>query len=117
MTTLSDRLQKLRKQLELSQQDLADKIKISKSMLSRYENHDVQPPADVLNKLANALNTSVDFLLNGNKDEKAKASLKNSELLQTFKEVDALPEKDQALLMHFINVYLRDAKARATYSK
>jgi transcriptional regulator with XRE-family HTH domain len=117
MNTLSDRLQTLRKKVGLSQKDLADKIKISKSMLSRYENHNVQPPADILNKLSNALNTSVDFLLNGTKDEKAKASLKNTELLQTFKEVDEMPDKDQSLLLHFINVYLRDFKTRKAYAK
>jgi transcriptional regulator with XRE-family HTH domain len=86
-------------------------------MLSRYENHNVQPPADILNKLAGALNTSVDFLLNGTKDEKARASLKSNELLQAFKDVDELPDKEQAMLLHFIQVYLRDYKARKAYSK
>lgn len=117
MVHLSDRLQELRKGLGLSQQELADTVEISKSMLSRYENHNVQPPADILNKLANALNTSVDFLLNGTKSEKAKASLKNNELLQAFKDVDEMPDKEQATLLHFINVYLRDFKARKAYGK
>lgn len=115
MNHLGERIQALRKQLGISQVDLAKKIKVSKSMINRYENRGVQPPADVLNKIAGMLNTSVDFLINGNKDEKAKATLKNSELLQKFKEVDAMPEKEQNMLLHYINIYLRDFKARQTY--
>lgn len=41
----------------------------------------MQPPANIINKLADALGTSVDFLISGDKTEKAKASLKNSELI------------------------------------
>ena len=40
-----------------------------------------------MNKLADALGTSVDYLISGDKNEKAKASLKNSKLIQRFKEV------------------------------
>jgi hypothetical protein len=31
--------------------------------------------------------------------------------------VDEMPDKEQAILLHFINVYLRDFKARKAYSK
>ena len=56
--------------------ELADKIGVSKSQFIRYESKNVQPPANIINKLADALATSVDFLISGDKNEKAKASLK-----------------------------------------
>src|SRR5262249_23439 len=62
----------------LTQVELADKIGVSKSQYIRYETKDVQPPANIMNKLADALATSVDYLISGDKSEKAKASLKNS---------------------------------------
>ncbi len=34
-------------------------------------NQSVQPPADILNQLADVFNTSVDFLINGNTSQKA----------------------------------------------
>jgi transcriptional regulator with XRE-family HTH domain len=46
----------------------------------------VQPPADTLNKLAEVLNTTVDYLLNRNSDEKAQTALRDAELLAQFKE-------------------------------
>lgn len=71
MTDLSKRIQELRKENKLSQVELAGKIEVSKSQVIRYETKGVQPPADILNKLADILNTTVDFLINGTTDEKA----------------------------------------------
>ena len=116
MADLGERIQELRKQKEIAQQKLAELINVSKSMINRYENKGVQPPADVLNKIANVLDTSVDYLINGNKDEKAKASLKQAELLNTFKEIDSMPEDEKNMLLHYINAYLRDFKTRQAYS-
>jgi DNA-directed RNA polymerase specialized sigma subunit len=48
---------------------------------------------------AEVLNTTVDFLLNGNTDEKAQATLKDAELLQRFKEIENLPERERAIII------------------
>ena len=113
---LADRIVLLRKQAGLTQVDLPDKIGVSKSQYIRYETKDVQPPANILNKLADVLGTSVDYLISGDKSEKAKASLKNSELIQRFKEVDALPEEEQGVLIKIISAYVRDFKAKQAYA-
>ena len=114
--TLADRIQTLRKQTGLTQVQLAGKIGISKSQFIRYESKNVQPPANIINKLADALSTSVDFLISGDKTEKAKASLKNSELLQRVKEVDSLPEDEQGVLIKIISAYVRDYRAKQAYA-
>jgi transcriptional regulator with XRE-family HTH domain len=82
---------------------------------SRYENQGIQPPANVLNKMADALNTSVDYLINGSSQEKAKVSLKNTVLLQKFNEMEQLPENDLDAILKVINAYLRDYKAKQAY--
>jgi len=115
MTNLGDRIQELRKRSGLSQVELASRIGISKSQMIRYEGKGVQPPADILNRLAEVLGTSVDFLINGNTDEKAKAALKNTELLQRFKEVETLPEREQSVLLEIIGAYLRDFRTKQAY--
>lgn len=113
---LSDRIVLLRKQTGMTQIELADKIGVSKSQYIRYETKDVQPPANIMNKLADALGTSVDFLISGDKSEKAKAILKNSELIQRFKEVDSLPEDEQGVLIKIISAYVRDYRAKQAYA-
>ena len=115
MAGLGERIQELRKQHKLSQVELAEQINISKSQMIRYENKGVQPPADILNKLASVLGTSVDFLINGNSDEKAKAALKNADMLQKFKEVENLPDREQSVLLEIIGAYIRDFKAKQAY--
>lgn len=65
-----------------------------------------QPPANIMNKLADAPGTSVDYLISGDKSEKAKTSLKNSVLIQRFKEEDALPEQEQGVLLKIISAYV-----------
>jgi transcriptional regulator with XRE-family HTH domain len=115
MSDLGKRIQELRKQSKLSQIELANKINVSKSQMIRYENKGVQPPADILNKIAEILNTSVDYLINGNTDEKAQAMLKNAELLQRFKEIENLPEHEQSVLLEVISAYLRDFKAKQAF--
>lgn len=100
----------------MTQIDLAGKIGVSKSQFIRYESKDVQPPADIVNKLADVLGTSVDYLISGDKSEKAKASLKNSELLQRFKEIDVLPAEEQGILLKVISAYIRDYSAKQAYA-
>jgi transcriptional regulator with XRE-family HTH domain len=85
-------------------------------MINRYENKNIQPPADILNRIANTLNTSVDFLINGHKDEKAIASLKDVEVLKQFKEVEQLEECDRNALLKVITGFIRDCKAKQTYA-
>ena len=116
MSDLSSRIQQLRKQLVISQQELAARVQASQSMINRYETKNVQPPADILNRIADVLNTTVDFLINGDSEEKAKATLKNSELLNTLKEIDVMPENEQNILLHYVNAYIRDFKARKAYA-
>jgi transcriptional regulator with XRE-family HTH domain len=113
---LAERIQTLRKQAGLTQIELADKIGVSKSQYIRYETKDVQPPANIMNKLADALSTSVDYLISGDKNEKAKASLKNTELIQRFKEVDTLPEDEQGVLIKIMSAYVRDYRAKQAYA-
>ena len=115
MAKLGKRIQELRKQKNWSQSDLADKVGISYAQIGRYETKEAQPPAVVLNKMANALDTSVDYLINGNTGEKAQASLKDAEVIKYFKDIDQLPDQEKNTLLKVISAYLRDFKARETY--
>jgi transcriptional regulator with XRE-family HTH domain len=67
--------------LGISQQELATRVQASKSLITQYSKKNMQLSTDILNRIANVLNTSVDFLINGNSGEKAKATLKNNKLL------------------------------------
>ena len=96
----------MRKSKNYSQSELAGKVGISYTQMSRYENKDVQPPADTLKKLADALDTTVDFLISGDTDEKVKASLKDAELLQQFKAVELFSDDDKTVVKKLIDAFI-----------
>ena len=110
MNTLGKRIQDKRKQLGLSQTELAKKIEISYAQLSRYENKGTQPPAEVLNRFAIVLDTTVDFLINGEKFEKARATLKDSELLRQFHDLEQLDEEDKNVVKKLIDAFITKKK-------
>lgn len=110
MVSVGKQIQKLRRENNLNQSQLADKIGVSLTQLQRYENKDVQPPADILRKLADTFNTSIDFLVYGDSEEKARQSIKDNELLSQFKAVEQLSSKDKSIIKDIIDAYIKRSK-------
>ena len=104
--TLGNRIQKLRKESKLTQQELSKKINLSHPQLVRYETKDVQPPADILKKIASIFGVSIDYLVNGTKDQKAKDSLQDEALLSQFKKINGLSNEKKSIVMDLIDAYL-----------
>lgn len=63
---LGDRLAKLRKSKKLTQQQLANKLQITRSSLSQYEIGKRQPDYETLKKISDFFNVSIDYLITGN---------------------------------------------------
>ncbi len=62
-------LKRLRREYGVSQQRLADAIGVSQSSINKYENHNIEPDIDILKRLADYFNTSIDFIV-GYTDER-----------------------------------------------
>lgn len=63
MINYGKRIKELRESFGLSQDELASRIGTSQRQISFYENGKNEPTAHVLDALANALNTTSDYLL------------------------------------------------------
>ena len=66
--SLAKKMIELRKQQDLSQQDLADRLGVSRQAISRWETGAVQPLADSVKSLAQVFQVSTDYLLNDDLD-------------------------------------------------
>jgi transcriptional regulator with XRE-family HTH domain len=110
MISVGTQIQKLRKENNWNQSQLAEKIGVSLTQLQRYENKGVQPPADILKKLADAFNTSIDFLVYGDSEQKAQQSIKDNELLSQFKAVEQLNSKDKSTIKDIIDAFIKRSK-------
>jgi transcriptional regulator with XRE-family HTH domain len=115
MLDLGKRIQELRKKSGLTQQELAKRINISHPQIVRYENKGVQPPADVLNRIADAFNVSIDFLVNGNKSDKVEQTLKDAEVIKQFKQFDQLPDDEKKSILKVLSALIRDYNTKQSY--
>lgn len=113
---LGTRIIELRKAKEWSQSDLATQVGVSYAQIGRYETKGAQPPAAILKKIAIALDTTIDFLVNGNTEDKANEVLQDAEVIRYFKEVDALPQEDKSALIRVIAGFIRDVKTKQAYA-
>lgn len=102
----SQRLRQLRIQKKLSQTELGKLAGLHYNHIGRYERGGSRPTADALQRLADALGVSGDYLINGANEEAAKAKFKDRELLQQFREVEQLSEEDKMLVKKFLNAFL-----------
>jgi transcriptional regulator with XRE-family HTH domain len=103
---IGERIKELRSAKKLTQSELADLVGLSYIQVGRYETHKSTPSADVLQKLAQALDTSTDFLMKGSQDEVVSAQLTDKELLKQFREVEQLNADDKHLIKTFLDAFL-----------
>ena len=62
-------LRTLRKKNKMTQQQLAKRLNVSESLISRYESNEVQPPFETLRALSATLNVSIDELCGTSRKE------------------------------------------------
>jgi len=65
-----------------------------------------RPAADTLKRLADALDVSGDYLLEGAVEEAAKARFEDRELLRQFQEVGKLPDEDKDVIKRLLDAFL-----------
>lgn len=84
--TIGSRIRDKRKELGMSQEELAEKLYTSKQMISSYENDKTEIKVSVLKELAVALDTTTAYLVDGVKE--VKYSQQAEELLDVFSRLD-----------------------------
>lgn len=90
MVDFGNKLKELRKQAGLTQKQLGDKIKVTKSVISYYELQERYPSPEILIKLAKTFHVTTDYLL----------GLENQQTL----DISGLSDEDVQLLQHTISV-------------
>lgn len=116
-TEFADRLKVLRKQKGISQGDLAVLIEVHFTQVSRYERGETKPNAEAMTKLAKALDTTVDFLMNGTADDVVKDAGLEKELISRFKEVQDLGTEDKKTVLSLMDAYIAKTKIQTLLTK
>lgn len=90
------KLKELRTAQKMTQQQLADRVGVAKSVVSYYESGDRYPSYDVLIRIAHIFHTSTDYLLDFNKENVIDVTGLSTEDIAVVRTVaDALKRKSQ----------------------
>lgn len=108
--TLGEHINSLRKQKGFSQAELGKRINTSGDIIGRYERNEVKPSIEVIVRMADALEVSIDFLV-GKSDVKL-----DTDTLNRIKEVSKLPEGERLQILRVIDALIRDYKAKKAYA-
>ena len=101
----------LRKKKGLSQAELGKMIGTSGDVVGRYERGDISPSIEVVSKIADALEVSVDYLIG-----KTRMEL-NKDTLRRIEDISALPQENKNFVLNLIDMALRDFKTKKAYAK
>jgi transcriptional regulator with XRE-family HTH domain len=111
-SNFAKRLKNLRLQKGFSQKDLAKILDLHHVNYGRYERGDSHPAAGTLTKLADALDVSVDYLLEGETQDAAVANLEDKDLLKMFSEIEKLPAKDKEVVKTLLDAFITKKKVQ-----
>lgn len=104
---LGDRLARLRRSRGLSQKELAARLGLTVSHLSKLEVGSIRPRADFVPRLSEVFGVSVDYLVTGRSFEQRDVRLqKRMEVLET------LPEPQRNHLIEFLDGLISAHEAR-----
>lgn len=110
MLSFGKRISILRKELGLSQTDLANQLNTSVSVVSRYELDKMTPAVDTAKKLAILLKTSVGYLLGESEDSEL---FKNPEMLKRFKDISEFNEEDKKYILYTLDALIKSVKLKS----
>jgi len=100
------RLRALRKQKDISQTELGQRAGLHYTHIGRFERGASRPSGDTLKRLADALDVTSDYLLEGAADDAARAKFADRDLLRQFQEVERLPEEDKHVIKTLLDAFL-----------
>ncbi|TBL70855.1 helix-turn-helix domain-containing protein [Paenibacillus thalictri] len=90
-----NRIAELRNDRHMTQEDLAQKLGISRAALSHYENNRREPDHEITQKLADLFKVSVDYLMGRSQNQSMDLTLEAREF------IDSLELSDQDILDKF----------------
>lgn len=98
------RIKELRKGKKWTQKELANKLDVRFPQLNKYECGLHTPPMDKLIKMSEVFDTTIDYLLTGNRTEDS--PLHNLRLLERFQALEDFSNEDQETVIKLIDAMI-----------
>ena len=102
----AENLKKYRTKKGISQEEMAKKISVHATHLSRYERGLSAPSIEVVKKIAEVLDVSIDELAFGNKNQNIEQTINDRELVSLFKNVQLLNDKQKDTVKDLLSAFI-----------
>ncbi len=99
------RLKELRNKLNISQQKLADALGLKRTTIAGYETKGREPSIEILNKIANYFNVSIDYLTGREEltpDQELAALLSDPDMHVAFQDYSSWTDEDKKELITYL---------------
>jgi transcriptional regulator with XRE-family HTH domain len=106
------RLTAAREAKALTKEKLGKVVAVHHSQIGRYEKGEASPSAEVLKKMANALNVSTDYLMNGTTADLAAENINDKTLINQFNRISELTEENKTVVSKLIDAFLFQQEMR-----
>ena len=110
--SLSNRIKVIRTEKGWKQSELAERVGISQKQISSYETGNSTPPTDILIKLAEVFEVSLDYLAFEAQGQNARINVKDRELLRRFETLDQFSEEERKLIKDVIDLVITKQKMK-----
>lgn len=104
--TIAERIKRLRQEQNMTQADLGNKLGVHQKQVSAYERGINVPSTDVLIKLAEVFNVTLDYLAFETKGQPAKLNIQDRELLRRFEVLDKLSDNEKNLAKEMLDLII-----------
>lgn len=106
---MNERLKKLRKRLELTQQEFADRIGVKRNTIANYETNRNVPIDAVISLICREFNVNEDWLRNGGSDDNMFINLTEDEELAMYTQLllDSTDDAMAKIIKDFIITYMK----------
>lgn len=105
--TVGERIKRMRMERGWSQTQLAQKLKVHQKQISGYERDVHVPSTEVLMRMAELFDCSLDYLAFENRPNvRAALPIADRELLEKLQAVDRLPEADKATVKAVLDSFI-----------
>jgi transcriptional regulator with XRE-family HTH domain len=109
--TFGERVTLHRKQLKLSQHDLAGKVGTSAPIIGRYERDEIKPSIETAKKIADELGVTVDYLIGGSAN-----LVVDKKLMKRIEDIEALPTEEKDKVYYFIDMAITHNKTKKAFA-
>jgi len=104
--SLGQRIKRLRQEKGWSQAQLGLKLSVHQKQISGYERDVHVPSSELLIRISEAFDVSLDYLVSGGKETSQRIEVADRELIRHMEAVDKLPDRDKEAIKAVLESFI-----------